>query len=82
MRGLSYLHHLHGVVLIHPKYLNGEHFTLLIRSLPNVGESARRDGVLACLEGRLDFVRVRKQPVYAANLTQRSDASFVNVGFG
>jgi len=78
----SYLRHLHGVVLIHPKHLNRELFTLLVLSLPNVGESARRDGVSACCEGRLDFVRVRKQPVYATNLTQRSDTSFMNIGFG
>jgi len=78
----SYLRHLYCIVLVYPKHLNGEHFTLLISGLPNVGESTRCDGVLAFREGRLDFVRVRKQPVYATNLAQRSDASFVNIGFG
>lgn len=79
---MSHLRHLRSIVLIHPKYLDGKYFPLVIRGLPNVGESAGRDGMLAFREGRFDLVRVREQPIDPANLAQRSDASCVDVGFG
>jgi hypothetical protein len=60
-RGLfPYLLQLRSVVLVHPEHLNGEHIAVRILTPPNVGKSARLDGVFACREGRFDFVRVRE----------------------
>jgi hypothetical protein len=76
---VSHLLDLRSVVFIHPEYLDGKHLSVLIRCLPNIGESTGRDGVLAGREGRFDLVRVREESVYLASPALFPDASFVNI---
>jgi len=54
---MSHLFYPLGVVLIHPKILDGKRSTIFILSLPNIGEPAKRNGVFAHREVQSDFVR-------------------------
>lgn len=74
-----YLLDLRSVAFIQSKHLDGEHFPILVRGLPNIRESAGRDGMLGCSEGRVDFVRRREEAVYLASPTLFPDTLLVNV---
>ena len=77
--GSLYLFDLLSVAFIQPKHLDGKHFSVFIRGLPNIGESTGGNSVLAYREGHLYFVGSWEESVYLASPALFSDTSLVEI---